>query len=205
VGSGRNPNYIGGIWQASVDNTYLYAASQMDLLDSATNETWRQTWTRTLPDGGAQTQWQVIYKAWFTSKGTAGRSTELNYAPTTSAHEYSNGSLMYYRLLAVDGSVLASQTNSWAGGGIDPTASILSGTTTKRQGEPDRTVSVTYVDSKNLQVQQQKLYVGTIYAPPAVTTAYEWDTLFNPSRTRGLTTRLARPLFQHPLRARGTT
>ncbi|MDP1832266.1 MAG: RHS repeat-associated core domain-containing protein [Geothrix sp.] len=180
VGSGRILDPI-GTWKASIDDTYLYAARQMDLLDSATNETWRQTWTRTLPDGGAQTQWQTIYKAWFTSKGTPGRSTELNYAPTTSERDYSNGSLMSYRLLAADGSVLATQTNALVPGGVDSTASMLSGTTTIRQGEPDRTVAVTYVDSKNLQVQQQKLYVGTIYVnePPAGTTAYEWDTHFN--------------------------
>ena len=180
MGSGRLLDPI-GIWEASIDDTYVFAARQMDLLDSATNETWRQTWTRTLPDGGAQTQWQTIYKAWFTSKGTPGRSTELNYAPTTSERDYSNGSLMSYRVLAADGSVLTTQTNTMVPGGVNSTASRLLGTTTIRKGEPDRTVVVTYVDSKNLQIQQKKLYVGTIYVnePPAQTTVYEWDTLFN--------------------------
>ncbi len=180
VGYGRILDPI-GTWKASIDSTYLYAARQMDLLDSATNETWRQTWTRTLPDGGAQTQWQSVYKAWFTSKGTPGRSTELNYAPTTSERDYSNGSLMSYRFLAADGSVLTTQTNTLVPGGVDLTASRLSGTTTIRKGEPDRTIAVTYVDSKNLQIQQQKLYVGTIYVnePPALTTGYELDTHFN--------------------------
>lgn len=180
VGFGRTLDPV-GIWRASIDSTYLYAASQMDQLDVATNETWRQTWTRTLPDGGAQTQWKALHKAWFTSKGTPGRSTELNYAPTTSERDYSNGSLMSYRVLAADGSVLTTQTNTMLPGGVDLTASRLSGTTTIRKGEPDRTVAVTYVDSKNLQIQQQKLYVGTVYVnePPAQTTGYEWDTHFN--------------------------
>lgn len=178
VGSGFNPNG-GGLWQASVDNTYLFAAKQMDQLDLATNENRRQTWTRTLPDGGTQTQWQVIAKSWFTSKGLPGRYAELNYAPTTSTLEYSNGSLMSSRVIKNDGTILSSQTNGWNGGGVDLSLPIPGGSTIKRLGEPDRTTSVTYIDSKSLQVQQTKAYIGSIYAPPAETTTYEWETHYN--------------------------
>lgn len=179
VGSGSNPNYIGGVWQATVDNTYLFGATQMDMLDTATNENFRQTWSRTLPDGISQTQWQVIYRAWFSSKGSSSRYTELNYAPTTSAREYSNGSLMSSRVVANNGTTLSSQTQTWVGGGLNPTVSLSSGNTSSRQGEPNRTVSVSFVDAKNLQIQRQNVFVGAQVAVPAASTTYEWDTQLN--------------------------
>lgn len=179
VGFGSNPNYIGGIWQATVDSTYLFGATQMDMLDTATNENFRQTWSRTLPDGGAQTQWQVIYRAWFSSKGSSSRYTELIYAPTTSAREYSNGSLMSSRVVANNGTTLSSQTQTWVGGGLNPTVSLSSGSTSSRLGEPNRTVSVSFMDAKNLQIQRRNVFAGSQTTVPAASTTYEWDTQLN--------------------------
>lgn len=179
IGSGYSTGYNSGLWRSNIDSTYLFGVTQMDITDSITSEVARQSWARTLPDGGSQTQWKVIYKSWFPGKGSWDRYTEFNYAPTTSEREYSNGSLMSTRLLTSSGAVLASSSATWVGSTLNPYSSSLQGRKITRSGEPDRTTSFEYIDTKNIQIKQINTYIGPQLNFPVASTIYTWGTNWN--------------------------
>ncbi|HJW32503.1 MAG TPA: RHS repeat-associated core domain-containing protein [Holophagaceae bacterium] len=169
--------FAGGIWQSLIESTSLLGVTQMDRTDAVSVPvlTERQTWARTIPNGSAQPNWTVIYKSWFPSKDVAKRYTEFTFSPVTSAREYSNGALQTMRVLTSQGTVVASQSQTWTGSTVNQSSSIPSGIKLTRAGEPDRIVATTYVDDRNLQVSRQSVYIGSQVNLPAATTDYEWD------------------------------
>jgi RHS repeat-associated protein len=143
-----------------------------------------QTWSRSAVTNGS---WTVTYTNWFSSHGTAQRSTEYLFGGPLDLYSgysqlYNNASLVQTRVLDATGTEIAKTVNTYAPNGLDSTLMYLADQVVTRSNALSYRNHQTYTDGLPTS---QGLFVGATSVSgetpiSSTSTTYDTQTIMRP-------------------------